>query len=134
MKFETLIHQHPCFFGDLKVAASLLEKRRPVVAAALETYATALAEYDTENSPFGITMDELVERLRNAKPKWEPDWTITEEGDIEHANGYYVEAERLGENWLEHLSKKKWVDMNTFIPAYIEACRRAGVKTVKIAY
>lgn len=78
---------------------------------------------------------EIAKMHRNDPPAWEPDWKITKEGDLEHLNRYYIEAYRLGtENWLDHMREKNWVDMNKFIPAYIEACRRAGVKTVKIAY
>jgi len=81
------------------------------------------------------TMNDFLERLRNSRPKWEPEWRISDRGDIEHKkNGYYIEKERLAENWLEHMAEKKWVDMNTFVPAYAEACHRAGVKTVKIQY
>ena len=72
--------------------------------------------------------------MRTRRPVWEPDWTITDDGDLEHRNHYYIEKERLGENWLGHMREKTWVDMNTFVPAYIEACRRAGVKAVKVTY
>jgi hypothetical protein len=56
------------------------------------------------------------------------------EGWTEENNRYYIEKERLAENWLDHMREKKWNDMNKFVPAYLEACRRAGVKMVKVTY
>jgi hypothetical protein len=47
---------------------------------------------------------------------------------------YVIPAGRLGENWLEHMSEKCWVNMNTFVTAYIRACHLAGIKSVQIAY
>ena len=125
MKFEQLINEHPCFFGDLKIASQLLEKKRPIVAAALAEYVEALKEYDTDNDAF-------AERTRRRTF----DWEVSPSGDMYCADAsYHIAAERLGtENWLDHIAGKTWVNLNTFIPVYIEACRRAGIKTVKIQY
>lgn len=124
MKIETLIHEHPCFFEDLQIASALLEKSRPIVSAALAEYADALEEYEEKT----VYSEPVTRRTF--------DWEVSEEGDLYCDDAsYYIGAERLGtENWLCHMAGKKWVNFNTFIPAYIEACRRAGVKTVKIAY
>ena len=51
MKIEQLIHEHPCFFEDLRIASELLKNKRPIVAASLADYADALYEYDTESIP-----------------------------------------------------------------------------------
>lgn len=62
-------------------------------------------------------------------------WKVREDGSIDNEGAtYYIPACRLGENWIAHLSEKRWVDMNKFIPAYIEACIRAGVTTVRISH
>ena len=123
MKFEQLINEHPCFFGDLKIASRLLTKSRPIVAAALAEYAVALEEYDNDRDPF-----------KDNRRTY--DWEVSPSGDMYCADAsYHIAAERLGtENWLDHIAGKTWVNLNTFIPAYIEACRRAGIKTVKIQY
>lgn len=64
-----------------------------------------------------------------------PDWTVTATGTMKATRyDYVIDSSRLGENWLEHMSEKRWVDMNTFVPAYIIACARAGVKIVEISY
>ena len=56
------------------------------------------------------------------------------DGSLIFHNYYLIYAERLAEPfWILHLlSSKKWFDANTFIPAYFEACRRAGIKKVTI--
>jgi hypothetical protein len=65
----------------------------------------------------------------------ESDWTVERDGTMVHkSTGYYIEATRLGENWLEHMAAKTWVNMKTFVKAYIRACYIAGVKTVRITY
>ena len=63
-------------------------------------------------------------------------WKVDRNGGISNERAwYFIDPCRLGtENWIEHMSQKVWVDMNAFIPAYIEACRRAGVTNVKISY
>lgn len=63
------------------------------------------------------------------------DWYIDEEGYLCHKGEYYeIDPDRLAENWIGHMARKRWVNMNTFIPAYIEACERAGVQQVNITY
>jgi len=76
-----------------------------------------------------ILRDMQGEGFRNNKA-----WTVDASGNMTSKNGYEIDATRLGENWLEHMVEKSWVDMNTFIPAYITACYRAGVKKVCITY
>ena len=72
---------------------------------------------------------------------WEKDWEISPVGDIKHKeNGYEIKNHELGacqewgQSWVVKMSYKDWVDLNTFIPAYIEACHRAGIETVYIDY
>lgn len=137
MKIEKLINQHPSFFDDLRIASGLLESRRPIIAAALAEYADALAEYDDDNPSFVVkTANEWIEEASKRPEPWEGEWKITPEGDLEHAKfDYFIESYRLGtENWLEHMAGKTWVNLNTFVPAYLEACHRAGITSVKIVY
>ena len=62
------------------------------------------------------------------------DWQLSERGDMcFHNSRYYIDADRLKESdWIIHLMGKVWFDANTFLPAYFEACRRAGIKKVTI--
>ena len=78
----------------------------------------------------------LIKNLTERENPWEKEWAVSKDGDISHkGNEYVIASFRLGrENWLGHMAEKRWVDLNTFIPAYIEACRRAGVTLVKIGY
>lgn len=63
------------------------------------------------------------------------DWAVDKHGNMEHKKtGYYITADRLAENWLQHMSEKTWVNMDTFVRAYIRACYIARVKTVNITY
>lgn len=65
--------------------------------------------------------------------QYNSEWWLSEAGDM--YGGYYsfINADRLDEqDWLLHLMGKKWFDANTFLPAYMEACRRAGLREVKI--
>lgn len=62
------------------------------------------------------------------------DWALSPEGDMSfHNDRYYISHDRLKEDdWILHLMGKGWFDANTFLPAYFEACRRNGIKVVKI--
>ena len=60
-------------------------------------------------------------------------WCLSEDGDMA-CGCYFIDSHRLSEEWVEHLMGKNWFDANTFIPAYVEACRRAGVRQVNITY
>lgn len=73
--------------------------------------------------------------LQNTKePTWEEEWDISPEFDITHRqSGYLIQGDRLVEkDWILHMSEKRWVDLNTFIPAYFEALRRLGCKEVTV--
>ena len=71
-------------------------------------------------------------RLKNIE-RFNEDWAISDDGDLLGLGYYLISSHRLKEgNWLLHLMGKKWFDANTFIPAYFEACRRAGLKTVTV--
>lgn len=65
------------------------------------------------------------------------DWAVNEDGDLRGWGYYLISCDRLlEEDWLIHLIGKKQFDANTFIPAYIEACFRAGIQkvTMKMFY
>lgn len=67
---------------------------------------------------------------------WRPfnrDWFLSPEGDMNHVSDYPIERSQLDdEDWLLHLMEKSWFDANTFLPAYFEACRRAGLPRITI--
>ena len=66
------------------------------------------------------------------------EWPVTDEGDLVCKDRHYlIEKERLTEmgwniNWISHMAEKNWVNLNSFIPAYLLALKRAGVKTLTI--
>ena len=71
----------------------------------------------------------------NATPyEKQKDWIVSKSGDLEHIErGYFIRADRLTEeDWLLHLTEKAWFDANTFLPAFFEACKRAGKQRVTI--
>ena len=46
---------------------------------------------------------------------------------------YSIEGDRLTEeDWIYHLRKKNWVDLNEFIPAYFYALSLKGITKLKI--
>ena len=62
------------------------------------------------------------------------DWALSADGDmIQVEEDYIIDHERLEESdWFLHLMEKGWFDANTFLPAYLEACVRAGLKMATI--
>ena len=62
------------------------------------------------------------------------EWLLSPKGDMKHCYvGYEIAYDILEKgDWLLHLSAKRWFDANTFIPAYFEACRRAGLRNIKM--
>lgn len=60
------------------------------------------------------------------------DWFISPKGDLLSRRGdYNIEFCFLSmPDWILILSEKRWFDANTFLPAYYEACRRAGIKEI----
>lgn len=65
--------------------------------------------------------------------RFNADWFLDSKGNMCHNRGYDIAANRLSESdWLSHLMEKVWFDANTFLPAYFEACRRAGIEKLTI--
>ena len=62
------------------------------------------------------------------------DWTVTEEGDLVNKNrSYIITREQLTEkDWILHMIGKGWINLNSFIPAYLDALRKAGHDSVEI--
>ena len=90
-----------------------------------------------EKSYHGLNIIEAsrLGELERKKEIDESDWKVDAEGSMTHEKPYYfIEASRLGENWLEHMSNKGWVNLDTFVRAYIRACYIARVNTVQITY
>lgn len=63
-------------------------------------------------------------------------WKVTDEGHLVTAvpdrGVYEIYKDSLDEDdWFLHLMTKA-INWNSFIPAYLEACKRAGIKEVKI--
>lgn len=143
MNNKTLIEfmsSHQTMVEDLRVAANLLPKfKRSTLVGALRRYASELAEYDPAYSgeyisPFKIMT--INKAVADAVPAWkeQTDWEISPKGDLCHKKmGYNIYNNQLNQNdWILHMMEKGWCDLNTFIPAYFEACRRAGINSLKI--
>jgi hypothetical protein len=79
-----------------------------------------------------VMLDGEVELYRNRQ------WVVSNKGitSITGVNGsyeYWIEKERLKEDWLEHMGGKGWVDVEAFIEAYLVACVAHGVKIPRVA-
>jgi len=63
---------------------------------------------------------------------WEYEWHVTAEGDIIHLpTNFTIRSHDIaGTDWLSRMAEKNWVDMNTFYPAYREACHRKGYDNI----
>lgn len=61
------------------------------------------------------------------------DWLLTKNGDMLNAIAdYEILNDELQGNLFCRLMSKKWFDANTFLPAYFQACMRAGLEHVTI--
>lgn len=62
-------------------------------------------------------------------------WTIAKDGTMKHGSPLYeIEGDRLSEdNWIQHMTEKRWVDAREFIRAYLIACQVRGLNTVTIS-
>lgn len=75
---------------------------------------------------------------KGLKDAFNPDikslWYIKEDGGIycpEH--DYEIDKDELEEDdWILHLQTKGWFSFELFMPVYLEACRRAGIKKLNI--
>ena len=66
-------------------------------------------------------------------------WIISKEGDLigGYSGNYFygIWDYMLSQpDWIAQLMNKRWFDINTFIPVYIEALCRAGVEEVRCRY
>ncbi len=133
------MQQHNCLIEDLRDSANLLPKNHELLKENLNRYADELALYShyhskEHTSPFEApTMNEV---LQNDFPAWkgQKDWNISPDGELFHnTTRYQISAQELDKkDWILHMMGKRWVNFNTFIPAYFEACRRAGIDTIKM--
>lgn len=66
--------------------------------------------------------------------RWNMDWFISKDGDMMFIDDdYIIYVDQLkDDDWILHLMEKWWFDANTFIPAYFEACKRAGIRNLSI--
>lgn len=66
------------------------------------------------------------------------DWLVSRTGDLIGGRnfGYGIYDYQNGDTWIPHMAEKNWVDLHTFIPAYVEALCRRGYKeyTIKLSY
>ena len=52
-------------------------------------------------------------------------WVIEKDGTMLHDNPYYyIEGRYLtATDWIQHMAAKNWVNIKTFLHAYLVACR-----------
>lgn len=62
------------------------------------------------------------------------DWVVRIDGTLEHADpSYTIDGSNLKEgSWISQMNEKTWIDMNTFMDAYLFALSRAGVDKLEI--
>jgi hypothetical protein len=62
------------------------------------------------------------------------DWMVDKDGNlVNKEKAYEIPRDRLTEDdWIIHMMEKGWVNMNSFMPAYLEALKRAGHRSVRI--
>jgi len=67
----------------------------------------------------------LIDRFGN--------WELYSDGSLCHDGYYWITADRLKEPlWIRHLSEKRWINWNTFIPAYMKALAIIDCKKLEI--
>lgn len=82
-----------------------------------------------EKHLYPVTQDRLVGYY-----DYNEDWYVRTDGQmLDKRTGYVIPPDELDrEHWLIHLLDKRWFDATTFLPAYIEACRKAGLEVIHI--
>ena len=66
------------------------------------------------------------------KPFKSGSWVADESGNLENEkDGFYITNDRLKEqDWIKYFRTFDKFNWNHFLPVYIEACERAGVKEI----
>ena len=61
-------------------------------------------------------------------------WVLEKDGTMLHDNPYYyIEGGSLtATDWIPHMAAKNWVNIKTFLHAYLVACRVRGIKHLTI--
>lgn len=66
---------------------------------------------------------------------WKSEWKIDTDGAMRSLvlKGYIIRNYEITDgNWIHHMMGKRWVDMNTFIPAYFHALKTIGVDKLTV--
>ena len=84
--------------------------------------------------PYGNSWRRVKSDCPDGWDEWNDDWYLSSGGDMRHAwTDYEIPHQRLDEDdWLLHLMYREWFDANTFLPAWLEACRRWGMKVAYV--
>lgn len=60
-------------------------------------------------------------------------WKVYKDGTMVHDEFYEIGPDQLTQDdWILHLMEKTWIDLNTFIPAYLKALCNAKIGRVTI--
>lgn len=58
-------------------------------------------------------------------------WIAYASGSLYHEDNFFIpEAKVLEDTLIIHMMTFDWIDFNTFIPAYLQACKNAGKKKI----
>lgn len=89
--------------------------------------------YDEKFAPSRLHTEEPCDTGCENLSRYNKDWWLSPIGDMVHVVGYIIPDYQLKSDWMfKHLMNKTWFDANTFLPAYMEACRRADIKKIEI--
>lgn len=86
--------------------------------------------YSIDFTELNIQPDLISPQNKTKKAARFGQWTVSKDGDMGHNSGYSIFAEQLTSNnrWIAHMSEKRWIDWNEFIPAYFQALKNAGIQ------
>lgn len=85
-----------------------------------------------ENARKKPSDDYFVDLTKDYPKPWDGTWYIKDDGSMLNLHtGVEIEGDRLDEDdWFLHEIGRQ--DMNAFVPAYFEACKKKGIKELKI--
>lgn len=83
-------------------------------------------------------MSEYSPRTTEPTPAEFGRWEVSTNGNLKHSDpDYLIESARIKEkDWLLHMMEKSWIDLNTFVPAFLQASKNIGLNYIsqKIHY
>lgn len=130
-----LIEHLRSLFSQKKITPDIFAGAMEVAKIAMAGYKNEKGEYlmwyETVPDEVLIKSADKASRI-SLNQQYSPfhEWTISEEGDIKHEQPTYcIDSDRLHEtDWLQHMVDVGWVDLNDFVPLYLQALSKKGYK------